>query len=120
MGLFGWFGLTCFVKDIFEGIELKAGRPVSPWDKVRDSTGKSMRTGGEGGVRKDLGGIHLCLGGGGGLVSKSCLTLVTPWTTLCLPGSSVHRILQARILGKKEKSEVAHSCPTVCDPKQAL
>ena len=76
-----------------------------------------MRTGDEGGVRKDLGGIHLCLDGGGGLVSKSCLTLATPWTTLYLPGSSVHGILQARILETKENSEVAQSCPTLCDPK---
>ena len=36
-------------------------------------------------------------GGGGGLVIKSWLTLTTPWTRN-LPGSSVHGILQARIL----------------------
>ena len=36
-------------------------------------------------------------GGGGGLVIESCLTLTTPWTGN-LPGSSVHEILQARIL----------------------
>ena len=36
--------------------------------------------------------------GCGGLVTKSCLTLGTPWTG-SLPGSSVHRILQPRILG---------------------
>ena len=35
--------------------------------------------------------------GGAGLVTKSCPALATPWT-LTLPGSSVHRILQARIL----------------------
>ena len=35
--------------------------------------------------------------GGGGLVTKFCLTLVTP-TDCSLPGSSVHGILQARIL----------------------
>ena len=35
---------------------------------------------------------------GGGLIAKSCLTLVTPWTVCKLPGSSVHGILQARIL----------------------
>ena len=34
--------------------------------------------------------------GGGGLVSKSYLTLVTTWT-VAPPGSSVHGILQARI-----------------------
>ena len=33
-------------------------------------------------------------GGGGGLVTKSCLTLTTPWTV----DSSVHGILQARLL----------------------
>ena len=37
-------------------------------------------------------------GGGGGLVTKSCLTLATPWTVCSLPGSSVHGIFQARIL----------------------
>ena len=36
--------------------------------------------------------------GGGGLVTKSCPTLVTPWTVCSLLGSSVHGILQARIL----------------------
>ena len=35
--------------------------------------------------------------GGGGLVTKSCQTLATPWTVCSLPGSSVHGILQARI-----------------------
>ena len=35
--------------------------------------------------------------GGGGLVAKSCLTLCDP-VDYSLPGSSVHRILQARIL----------------------
>ena len=34
---------------------------------------------------------------GGGLVAKLHLTLETPWT-VTLPGSSVHGILQARIL----------------------
>ena len=81
---------------------------------MRDSTGKSMRTGSEGGVRKDLGGIHLCLSGGGGLVSKSdsCnpmdytvpARLLCPWDS---PGKNT---------GKK-RSEVAQSCPSLCDPK---
>ena len=35
--------------------------------------------------------------GGGGLVVKLCLILVIPWT-IAWPGSSVHGILQARIL----------------------
>ena len=35
---------------------------------------------------------------GGGLVAKSYPTLATPWTVCNLPGSSVHGILQARIL----------------------
>ena len=34
---------------------------------------------------------------GGGLVTKSCPTLATPWTG-SLPGSPVHGVLQARIL----------------------
>ena len=38
-----------------------------------------------------------CSSCGGGLVAKSCPTLATPWTGN-LPGSSVHGILQARIL----------------------
>ena len=37
------------------------------------------------------------IGGGGGLVTKSCPTLETPWTK-SLPGSSVHGILEGRIL----------------------
>ena len=36
-------------------------------------------------------------GGGGGLVTKSCSTLATPMDC-SPPGSSVHGILQARIL----------------------
>ena len=35
---------------------------------------------------------------GGELVAKSCPTLATPWTIYSPPGSSVHGILQARIL----------------------
>ena len=38
-----------------------------------------------------------CSSCGGGLVAKSCPTLATPWTEN-LSGSSVHGILQARIL----------------------
>ena len=34
----------------------------------------------------------------GCLVTKSCLTFATPWTVCSLPGSSVHRVLEARIL----------------------
>ena len=53
----------------------------------------------------------ICPGGGGGLVAKSCLTLVTPWT-VSPPGSPVHEILQARIL---EWVAISFSiiCPTV-------
>ena len=36
-------------------------------------------------------------GGGGGLVSKSCVTLVTLWTVAC-QASSVHGIFQERLL----------------------
>ena len=39
---------------------------------------------------------HIC-NFGGDLVTRSCLTLATPWT-VALPGSSVHGIFQARIL----------------------
>lgn len=45
-----------FVKDVFEGIELKAGRLISRWNEVRDSTGKSIKIGDEGIFRKDFGG----------------------------------------------------------------
>ena len=38
-----------------------------------------------------------CMGGGGGLVTKSCLTLCEPMD-FSLPGSSGHGLLQARIL----------------------
>ena len=27
--------------------------------------------------------VYVCGGGGGGLVTRSCLTLVTPWTVAC-------------------------------------
>ena len=37
-------------------------------------------------------------GQSGDLVTKSCPTLAIPWTVYSLPGSSVHGILQARIL----------------------
>ena len=40
----------------------------------------------------------LCFSPGGGLITKMCPTLVIPWTVHSLPGSSVHGILQARIL----------------------
>ena len=42
------------------------------------------------------GNVHINYGGGG-LVAKSCPTLATPMDCT-LPGSSVHGILQARIL----------------------
>ena len=35
---------------------------------------------------------------GGGLVTKSCPTLVTPWTAACQAPLSIHGILQAGIL----------------------
>ena len=41
---------------------------------------------------------QLWQGGGDGAVAWSCPTLMTQWTTYSLPGSSVHGILQARIL----------------------
>ena len=41
--------------------------------------------------------LHLVINCGGGLIAKSCLTLCDPMVC-SLPGSSVHRILQARIL----------------------
>ena len=41
--------------------------------------------------------VKSLFGGGGGVVAKSCPTLVTPMDCN-LPGSSVHGILQARIL----------------------
>ena len=58
--------------------------------------------------------------GGGGLVAKLCLTLCDPMDD-SLPGSSVHGILQARILdwvaiSFSNFSLVAQSCPTLCDP----
>ena len=42
--------------------------------------------------------VSLLYGWAGGLVAKSCSTLVIPCTVCSLPGSSVHGILQARIL----------------------
>ena len=43
----------------------------------------------------DSSALQLC-GTGGGLVTKLCLTLATPWTSL--PGSFIHGISQTRIL----------------------
>ena len=48
-------------------------------------------------VQNDVVNIHMGAGGGGGLVAKSCSTLATRMDC-SLPGSSVHGILQARIL----------------------
>ena len=60
------------------------------------------------------------------LCAQLCLTLFDPM--YCSPpGSSIHGILQARILEwvdisfskrnyRKKESEVAQSCPTLCDP----
>ena len=42
--------------------------------------------------------VHVTNGGGGGLGTKSCLTLSTPWTVCSPLGSFVHGILQAKIL----------------------
>ena len=42
--------------------------------------------------------IMRCIYGSGGLAAKSCPALMTPWTVCSLPGPSVHRILQTRIL----------------------
>ena len=41
---------------------------------------------------------NLYIGGGGGLVAKSCPTLVTPRTVARQDALSVHGILQVRIL----------------------
>ena len=46
----------------------------------------------------DLLAFGQSLHGGGGLVSKLYQTFVTPWTVCSPPGSSVHGILQARVL----------------------
>ena len=46
--------------------------------------------------------------------SLSCVRLFSTPRTLCSPpGSSLHGILQARIL---ERVKVTHSCLTLCDP----
>ena len=52
------------------------------------------------------------------LVAQSSLTLCNP-TDYSLPGSSVHGILQARILAAAAAAAAAkslQSCPTLCDP----
>ena len=42
---------------------------------------------------------HLCVFfGAGGLVTKLCLTLATPWTLCSLTGSCIHGIFQAKLL----------------------
>ena len=90
-----------------------------------------------------------CGGGGGGLVTKSCSTLVTPWTvarqaplSMAFSGKNTgvgcHSLLQGSnpglphcrrtfyhlshqgspvcYKGYESESEVAQSCPTLCDP----
>ena len=51
------------------------------------------------------------------LVAQSSLTLCNP-TDYSLPGSSVHGILQARILAAAAAAAAKslQSCPTLCDP----
>ena len=41
---------------------------------------------------------------------------VIPWTVGCTESSSVHGILQARILAAAAK--LLQSCPTLCDPRE--
>ena len=51
-------------------------------------------------------------------VAQSCPTLSHPMDC-SLPGFSVHRIFQARVLGSGAiafSGSVAQSCPTLCDP----
>ena len=48
-------------------------------------------------------------------VTQSCPTLCDP-KDYSPPGSSVHGILQARLLKWVQFSSVAQSCPTLCDP----
>ena len=61
-------------------------------------------------------GSHSCpLVGGGGVVAQSCLTH-NP-VDCSLPVSSVHGILQARILAAAAAAAKSlQSCPTLCDP----
>ena len=47
--------------------------------------------------------------------AQLCLTLCHS-TDYSPPDSSVHGILQARILESESESEVVKSCPTLCDP----
>ena len=59
------------------------------------------------------------IGVGGGLVAKSCLTLVTPWTVACQALLSM-KILQARILEwvaiffSRESSQPRNQTPVSC------
>ena len=48
-------------------------------------------------------------------VTQSCPTLCDP-KDYSPPGSSVHRILQARLLKWVQFSSVAQSCPSLCNP----
>ena len=54
---------------------------------------------------------------GGGLVSKSCQTLATPWEPpRFLYPWDFHGIPQARILAAAVAANSLQSCPTLCDP----
>ena len=48
--------------------------------------------------------------------SLSCVQLIVTPTDCSPSDSSVHGILQARILESESESEVVKSCPTLCDP----
>ena len=61
------------------------------------------------------------MGSGGGLVPKSCLTHLSPWTVACWAPLTMEFSRQEYWSGlplpsPKMKVKVAQSCPTLCNP----
>ena len=67
-------------------------------------------------------GMNLLLSSGG-LVTKSCWTLASPWTVACLVPLIMEFSRQEYWSGLPLPSpevKVAQSCPTLCDPIQSM
>jgi len=67
--------LTCLLRNLYAGQEatVRTGHGITDWFQIR----KGVRQG----VYCHLASLtYIQSGGGGGVVTKSCPTLVTPWT----------------------------------------
>ena len=80
-----------------------------------------------GGYRNQRNCVCVCVGGGAEVIDLSCVLIVKALVAqssptlcdpidCCLPGSTVHGILQARILAAAAAAKSLQLCPTLCDP----